>query len=588
VANSEQLLEKPAVEPSSLALVRSAELNHGHLATVSDFHLASDALSRDWLLSQGATELSAATKAEVVLSAAAQGTVQNGLDEICNHTVRSAGEVIGAVALGVALRGPAWTRLPAMAFAAVGTLAYGQQLVGAGLATTSILGHMNSQNLEESRQGLKAALGPVIFNSALMFAAGKASTHLAAELPAEFPQVKLASTLSLAKDHLNNLLAVNDGFPPGMSPAYAGSGGVTGLPGRFRLEAIMPEARAPGSENILQMSNPGGPSSVSGDGISFKTSRGLNGETVFKVDHVPPGRTVNISHDGGANTTLASDGKVTVGFSSGDGRRLDLGQTIKRVVLTEHQSGLKQFRFNDKIAADLEVDNDGHSIKALLGNGDHLHMLDNIRDGYMAFPHKDGLTTWVEHGGRVVMQLPGNGTVHEVQLPDKLAYIRLLEKADGGKEFRFLNDSGQPLAKVIKLPPTPELQQMKTADEVKNWHDLKNYIASRTHAQQNLHNNIYDEALHGGGPTHRVEPSTGGMLYPQNSGHHGAQGAFRLPTSYERLMTRELAGVPMSIMRGNDLSSVADMALAQQGHSWYVTNYLDRLDTQDWVPHDNY
>jgi hypothetical protein len=34
-------------------------------------------------------------------------------------------------------------------------------------------------------------------------------------------------------------------------------------------------------------------------------------------------------------------------------------------------------------------------------------------------------------------------------------------------------------------------------------------------------------------------------------------------------------------MRGNDLDSPADMALAQQGHGWLVKRYLSGLDRQD-------
>jgi hypothetical protein len=590
VANSELLTDKPVAEPvSSISARDQIELNQAPAA--GNVYQAADALARDWLQTQAGSDLSTATKAKVLLGAAAEGTVQNGLDQICNHTGLATAEVLGAVALGVALRGPAWTRIPAMAFAAVGTLSYGQQVAEAGINTTSILSHMNSHDLEESRQGLKEALGPVIFNSALMYAAGLASAHVAAKLPTEFPQVKVAQTLSLAKDHLSNLLGVDgDGFPPGMSPAFAsGYSGVSASTGRFRLESIMPAAKSPAGENIMQMSSLGGSSTVYGDGIKFKTSRGLSGETFYNVDHVPSGRTVNIQHEGDLFTTIASDGKVAVGFGGGEGRKLDLGQPIRRIVMTEHQTGLKQFRFNDKLSSDLEVDHDGHTVRALLGNGDHLHMLDNIPDGYMHFPHKDGLQTWVEHSGRVSIQMPGTGKMHQVLIPEKLAYIRLLEKADGSKEFRFLNDSGKPVAQNIQLAPTPVLQEVKAPDEVEKWHDLRNYIAAKNHARENLRNNVYDDAINGGGGgMGRGNQSPDGKL---SLGHHGntfGPAPFRLQRSYERIMARELVGVPTNIMRGNDLSAPADMELAMQGHSALVTAYLDRLDFQEEVHHNDW
>ena len=554
-----------------------------------------DALARDFLETKQGSDLSFATKTAVTVGAALEGTLQNGLDQIVNHPGQVAGEVLGAVALGVALRGPVWTKAPALAFAAVGTVAYGKHVIDAGMETNSILGKMNSSNLQESREALKATLGPLVFDTALMAAAGTAGGKLATKLPPEFSQMKLASTLNLAKESLGDLFNIGDGFPPGMTPAFAGAGRMPairsfGTRPSFGVESALPKPAINSvlepvkGDNILQMS-----AEVRGDGIRPRSGRGMNGELVTTVDNVPPGGRVQVAHDSGAITTIGSDGKVTVGFASGQGRSLDLGVPINRLVMTEHANGLKQFRFNDKIEADLEVTNDGHTIRALLGNGDHLHMLDNIQEGYMQFPHKDGLNTYVEHSGKVLIQMPGTGKVHTVQLPEKLAYIRLLEKADGSKEFRFLNDLGVPVKQKISLPPTPELHEIKAPDEMQNWHDLRNYIAAKTAARQGVTHNL-DDGYHdqAGGGAYRIDPSPGGVAHHENN-HGGIQHPLnRFPQSIDRIAARELAGVPYGIMRNNDLSTPADMELAMQGHGWVVTNYLDRLDTQDVVHHDGY
>ncbi|MBS2008588.1 MAG: hypothetical protein JST01_16190 [Cyanobacteria bacterium SZAS TMP-1] len=570
MANNELSSDSAGLERNSLA---PAEANAQKAAA---------ALTRDFLESPR-SDLSFGQKTAVTLGAALEGTVQNGLDQVVNHPGQVATEVLGAVALGVAMRGPVWAKAPALAFAAVGTVSFGKHVIETGIETTNILGRMNSGNLEESRNQLKAQLGPLIFDTALMAAAGAGGAKLGEKLPAEFSQLKLASTLNLAKERLGDFMGGGD-FPPGMMPAYAGVGGRT--PG-FRIESVMPRPKAePIVPNVMQMSADG--VKISGDGIRVKTGQGFQGEVIHTVDHVPAGRRVQVSHDGGAVTTIASDGKVTVGFASGEGRRFDLGQSINRLVMTEYPNGLKQFRFNDKLAADLEVDNSGHTIRALLGNGDHLHMLDNVQEGYMHFPHKDGLQTWVEHSGRVVMQLPGSNKIHEVKIPDKLAYIRLVEKADGSKEFRFLNDSGTPVAQKIQLPPTPELQQVKAPDEMQNWHDLRNYIAAKQQARQNVAGNI-DDGHVGGGGVYRIEPSAGGVAhYDHNHSGNQQHPIFRMPTSIDRVAAHEIAGVPYGIMRHNDLSAPADMELAMQGHGWVITNYLDRLDFQEEVHHDYY
>jgi hypothetical protein len=251
--------------------------------------------------------------------------------------------------------------------------------------------------------------------------------------------------------------------------------------------------------------------------------------------------------------------------------------------MIEHAGGLKQFHFNGKVLADLEVDANKHTIRALLGTGDHLHMMDNTPGGYTHFAHKDGLQTWVEHGGRVVVQLPDK-TVREVRIPSNLAYIRMLEKTDGGKQFRFLDEKGSPVAQKVELPPTPELQQAKAPDEVRNWHDLRNYISSRQAAQQTLHQQDLS-AQGGGGGVYRVDPSPGGVFHNHDSHRTPDQFArmMRVQPSIERTMAHELVGVPYNIMRGDDLSSPASMGLAMQDHGWLVTSYLDRLDHQDDV-----
>ena len=478
-----------------------------------------------------------------------------------------------------------------MAVAAVGTISYGRTLLDAGSETARTFTQMNSHNLAESKESVKATLGPVIFDTALMTAAGMGAASLADHLPTQAPKAQLAASLDLAKEavsgHVQDLFRLGENS---MTPAFAGTGPLRGdmfSGGHDNLaEGLKAIWAKPKESQTMAMSvsdgsgGGGGRSQVGGDGITYRTARGLNGENLYMVD-LPAGRTANVTDASGAVTSVGSDGKIMVGFTTGEGRQLDLGQNIRRLVMTEHTNGLKQFTFNDKVVADLEVEHARHAVRAVLPGGDHLHMMDNVRDSFTHFAHNDGLQTWVENSGRVVIQLPAGAKVHQVQIPDKIGYIRMVEKADGGKEFRFLNNSGAPIAQRIELPPTPQLAAIKTADEALHWHDLQKYLSSRAMAQQTLHQDLSQQ---GGGGVYRVDPGPGGALNYHNHASSPSNLArmMRIQPTYERAVAHEM-GVPYNIMRGNDLSAPADMELAMQNHGWLVTSYLDRLDHQDSV-----
>jgi hypothetical protein len=302
------------------------------------------ALAREYAQSVGPSDLSVGERSKIMLGAAAEGTLSHATDEIINHPGRTTSQVLGAAALGLALRGPAWTRLPALAVAAVGTVSYAHSLAEAESSAASTFSGLNSHNIEKSREEFKASLSPVIFDTALMVGAGAATSHLAARLPLEAPKVEMATTVALAREHLSNLLG-GGGFPPGMTPALAGAEGM-GLGGALRggkmfntasegrpqrLTDFLNAGKAPEAQVMAMTSHGnGGGARVGGDGIQVKASRGVNGETFYTIDNLPAGRTVNVSHDGGAVTSVASDGKVMVGFNSGEGRQLDLGQQISR------------------------------------------------------------------------------------------------------------------------------------------------------------------------------------------------------------------------------------------------------------------
>jgi len=514
--------------------------------------LADDSISHRLLASMGTGDATKSagnlTKAAVVVEGTLTGLVTHGLSEAVNNPGRFATEILGATALTVAMKGPSWVKLPALGVVAVGTYSFASHAFDSGLKAMSITQNMTEGNLAESRAEISQTLGPLAFDSLMMVGAGYAGTKLAGALPKRLPTVSFE-----------------------IAPQLAFEGGGMAMSGP-RLRFDYPAESA--SKNVMAMTKHGeggGTSSkrIQKDGYKIVSSRGSRGEDVQLVDQMPAMKPVELLHGDHSVSNIRANGKVTIGFPSGEARMFELGKPIKRVTVSEYAGGQKQYRLNETALPNMEVNNLNHEVKAVLANGDKMHMVDNVPEGFMNFNHKDGLKSWVEYSGRLVFQLP-NGVLTEAVIPSQIANIKLTERLDGSKLFEFLNPEGSVLPQKVELPSTTA--QAKTFDEITQWRDLKNYLAGRP-----------SNNAGGGFAMHRVEPDAGGVVHQQQGHKEGFP--FWNPKirsqSTERAMAQHVAGVDPRTMRGNDLESPADMMLAQQGHSWLTKRYLDGLDRQD-------
>jgi hypothetical protein len=496
------------------------------------------------------------TKAKVVAESTLIGMATNGLDEVVNNPGRFGAEILGATAITLALKGPNWVKIPAMGVAAVGTYAFASHAVEAGGKALTITSQMTERNLAESSRELRATLGPLAFDSLLMVGSGKAGAHLAGALP------KTISTRAIA-DAMPKL-----SFEMGPQLAFEGAG-LSGSAPRLRFNKLEPVN--PVKDNTMAMTahndgTGGGSKYVQKDGYRVLTSRGSRGEDVQLVEKMPVMKPVELIHGDHSISKIGANGKIVVAFPTGEARILELGKPISRVTVSEYAGGQKHYRLNETVLANMEVNNVNHEVKAVLANGDKLHIVDNVEGGFMNFNHKDGMKTWVEHSGRLVFQLP-NGVMSEATIPSKLAHIRLTERTDGSKQFQFLDPEGALLAQKVEVPALAA--QAKTFDDIPQWRELNAYIGAREQNQ--------------GFSVNRVEPDAGGMLGHNNAGkeHFPVWNPRHQPTSTGRIFDESIAGVDRRVMRGNDLDTPADMALAQQGHGWMVKRYLDGLDRHD-------
>lgn len=488
--------------------------------------------------------LSTGEKLQVLSESALTGMFSHGYKEITEHPLRLAAETGGAYALSLALKGPAWTRVPALTVASVGMVTYGVQTVQAASESARILDSANRANLSQTREALAANLGPLAFNTALMGLTARLGTQTE-NLPREMPvswKVKLDNLARLGDD-----LLLPPGAAPHMKLAFADGVSPHYVPGANLAE-----------KNVMKMTG-----QARGSGERIMTGRGAYGETVHRLENLQGNERVPIQHIDGASTTFDGGGKVMVNFTSGEARLLDLGYGVKHVVASDYAQGVRHYRINGSATPNMEVNPQGHTVRAVLANGEHLHMVDNAAGSHVYFPHRDGTKTWVEYNGRLVMELPGGVVEHKFN--DALAHVRLVERSDGSKQFRFLDQDGNLLPHVVELPATSNLTAQETLKYLKGLPSNQRQ-AGLNHAEL--------EML-------RYSSSQGGVVHTSGQQDHVGRMIPRGPGSFDRIMDRHIAGVDTRVMRGDRLDSPSQMGLAQQGHSWLVTRYLNRLNSHD-------
>lgn len=494
-----------------------------------------------------AEKLSTGETAEILTGALVRGTFTQGYKEVTEHPARLAAEGLGGYALMVAMRGPAWARLPAMAAATVGLVGYGHQAATTYRDAERIVGGMDKSNIDKSKQELESTLGPLGFSTAFMLGTARLGYKDAELLPREMP-ASLARPIAKINTAVKDL-AFDTASLMQPAPALAGVPG-----GRLHMSEVRPTTDA--KNTVMAMVG-----DASGNS-KILTGRGIYGEAVHQV-RLNPGERVEIPHTDGTQTTVDASGKVMVGFSSGEARLIELGYPVKSITASDYAGGVRHYRVNDAPTPNMEVSADGHVIKAVVGQGDHLQLIDNVPDSFTYFPHTDGSKSWIQSNGRVVFEI--NGRQIEHTFPQNLAHIRLVERVDGSKQFRFLDQNGDLLPHIVELPAAKSVAQ----DD-----NLTLTLKALQTQQQRVREPNSGKPFE----VFRIEPSS---PMPQVERPRDAVGSMipRWPTSQQRLEANLLAGVSTRTMRGNNLESPADMELAMQDNSWLVSRYLNHLNS---------
>ncbi len=497
--------------------------------------------------------------------ATVSGAAEYGIDHAVKHPFQFAGELAGAAVLPIALRGPAWTKVPAMVVTGVGGVTFAVHVADAVSESLPAIKALwdSPTNTKSSAELIKQSLGPVAFDTMMMTGAGVLGNRAAIKLH-EVDPVLLRATLAERSSTLAQMMGMSN--QPELS--FAGMGRI-------------PETRIPSPNKIteLGMTEPlqmaahdatggGGGRKTGGrtgaDAYRYVKQNRPNGDVVHDFVNAKAG-SVNgntFNHGDGTKLFFGHDGRMQVTFGTGQVRNLHLGSRIGHINIVEKPSGLKEFRLNGSDKAQVTTDNNMHTIKAKLADGTLLRHLDVT--GPTTFNHADGLKTTIDPHGRLIFQLPG-GANKVVTLNDRIGQVRILDHQDGSKEISMWNREGMSHQNQVDVPPLPKslTQQAKPNSLAQQWKEIQAKGAG------------------GGmeaGPTGTVIKSTVEMM-PQHQGKGDDNPFWRLPLpgSVHRGIVDNVVGIDHRTMPSSDLRTTSDIGLAIQDHHWVVKDFLAGL-----------
>lgn len=483
--------------------------------------------------------------------ATVKGAASYGIEHAIEHPLTFAGELAGAAALPIAMRGPVWTKVPAMAISAVGGAAFAIHAVDSITeAVPAIQAIWDSPtNTKAGTEIISKSFGPLAFDMTVMAGAGVLGNRAATKLHEVNPALLRAALSERAAG-----LAQTLGMSNQMQPVYAGVGK---LPEVGKPNQVTDLVNKP-----LQMA---AHTTRSGADIyHYSKQVRPNGEVVHDFVNAKAG-SVNgntFNHGDGTKLYFGHDGRMQVTFGSGQVRNFHLGAQIGHINIVEKPSGLKEMRLNHAQKPQVATENVGHLIKAKLADGSILRHVDV--NGPATFNHKDGLTTTVDPNGRLIFQLPG-GSNKVITLNDRIGQVRIIDHESGAKEISLWNPNGMSHPNQVDVPPLPKslTQQPKPNTLAQQWKELQAKSAS------------------GGmeaGPTGVPIRSTVEMT-PQHSGKGDDHPFWRIPMpqSPHRAIVDTVVGIDHRTMPQSDMRTSSDIGLAIQEHPWVVKDFLAGL-----------
>lgn len=495
-----------------------------------------------------------------------QGAGSYGITHAVDHPLQFGAEMVGAVVLPIALRGPAWVKVPATLVAGVGGVTFGFHVADAVTTAAPAIRDLwdSPSNTKSSTELIRQSLGPVAFDTALMGGMGILGNRAATKLH-EVDPLALRASLTERASGLAQAFGIAN-----QEVSFAGVGRIP--------ETRLPTRVEPSKVNLaepMQMAAHDGKAGAGGrngtrsgshtDNYRYVRQDRPNGEVVHdfvnaKVGSVH-GNTFN--HQDGTKLFFGHDGRVQVTFGTGQVRTVHLGQSIGHINIVEKPSGLKEFRLNGSDKPQMATEAAGNTIKAKLSDGSILRHTDVVEP--VTFNHKDGLKTTIDPYGRVIFQIPGGAPPKVMTLNDRIGQVRILDHSSGQKEINLWNRDGNPLASKIDVPPLPKaLTQQKP----------QNLLAQQWREMQQKGTGAGMEA----GPTGTAIRSTVDMT-PQHQGKGDDNPFWRLPLPQtpHRAIVDTVMGLDHRTMPQSDMRAASDIGLAIQDHNWVVKDFLAGL-----------
>ncbi len=477
----------------------------------------------------------------VVGGGTAAGVFKYGLTNMTERPGQFGLELTGAAGLALALRGPAWTRIPAALFVSAGTIGFANHIKDSVSATLPIISDTwrSDKNTTTNREVIARHLGPLAFDTIAMGVVFHQTSKLADSLHGTNPGKMLES----ANNKLGNLAdqAAERLGLHNLGPQLALEGAPSGRRTSRPLELNEPM--------YMTAQNTGG---GGGDRFNYKRYTNQLGESVHSFDNAKiNGRRGNsIEHSDGRQAFFAYDGKVAVTFPGGRTSFLDIGEPIHHVQSIRRQSGDIEYSFNGRSHWDVMVRMQDRVVAARLRNGDiEIHM-DTQVTGPTYLPHTDGSTTTVQPEGWVRVDRPGHAPYQQA-LGMRVSRVCATEHADRSCTVHFISPDGRTHGLHLKRLPPAQPQTFQRPHQ-----PVAPPVAPPTRAGSDV-----GEPIRGvGGRTQGrvdgwqpIEPPQTDPLF-----------VFRpnIPRSPHRAIADHLLGIDHRLMPDNSLSSPADAHLA--------------------------
>lgn len=308
-----------------------------------------------------------------------------------------------------------------------------------------------------------------------------------------------------------------------------------------------------------------------------------------------------------------SNGRFGVRFPDGINHAVNLGEPVQHLRVNIASDGTHNYHVNGRPQPQIIVNSRYNEVKVVAANGDKI-LITSVDAGGINLPFADGTTAELTGRGHLVVRTP-DGRRSAVDLGQVPGRFSVVEREDGSKLFHIA-DAQATTVKALRIDPRADALQQRREQAPRVGHtsmiqdidpndpSCPPAVRAQILAHQQQQQRATRTAMQ---PRQNVNPRTtqprvtkqeGGVPgSPPSQTYYTSDFPDPSPVEDDRYPLRPnifhdpvrfIEGVDQRALPGNDMSSPADVFLAQQGHFGPLEDHfaqLGRHPTDDpWSP----